>query len=92
MATEEDVDVIGISSLASDHLLVPGLMKALRENGLKHVEVVVGGTVPDRDEVELKEAGVAAVFHPGASREEIISSVSALAAKAITARAEGGAL
>ena len=30
MATEEDVDVIGISSLASDHLLVPGLMKSLR--------------------------------------------------------------
>jgi methylmalonyl-CoA mutase C-terminal domain/subunit len=92
MATEEDVDVIGISSLASDHLLVPGLMKSLRESGLKHVEVVVGGTVPDRDEVELKAAGVATVFHPGASREDIVASIASLAAKAISARTEGGAL
>src|SRR4030067_1157103 len=43
LAIEEDVDVIGISSLATDHLLVPKLMQALREAGLGHIGVVGGG-------------------------------------------------
>ena len=82
LAEEEDVDVIGISSLATDHLLVPKLMKALKRAGLNHVPVVVGGIVPDEDEKKLKKAGVRHVFHPGASREEIVSGVAALAAEA----------
>jgi methylmalonyl-CoA mutase C-terminal domain/subunit len=71
LALEEDVDVIGISSLATDHLIVPGLMVALREAGLADVCVVVGGIVPDEDEQMLLEAGVARVFHPGATMDEI---------------------
>jgi len=71
LAIEEDVDVIGISSLATDHLIVPKLMAALREAGLAGVEVVVGGIVPDEDEAMLLEAGVARVFQPGASLVEI---------------------
>ena len=47
LALEEDVDVIGISSLATDHLIVPKLIAALREAGLGDVRVVVGGIVPD---------------------------------------------
>src|SRR5512142_3426937 len=58
LAIEEDVDVIGISSLATDHLIVPKLMEALREAGLGHVCVVVGGIVPDHEEALLIEAGV----------------------------------
>ena len=58
LAEEEDVDVIGISSLATDHLLVPKLMKALKKAGLEHVPVVIGGIVPDEDERKLKKAGV----------------------------------
>ena len=50
LALEEDVDVIGISSLATDHLIVPKLMAALREAGLDDVAVIVGGIVPDDDE------------------------------------------
>src|SRR6188474_1274485 len=46
LAEEEDVDVIGISSLATDHLLVPKLMKAMREAGIEDVAVIVGGIVP----------------------------------------------
>src|SRR3970040_676339 len=46
LATEEDVDVIGISSLATDHLLVPTLMRALREAGLDTVAVIVRGIGP----------------------------------------------
>ena len=50
LATEEDVDVIGISSLATDHLIVPKLMAALRAADLGEVGVIVGGIVPDEDE------------------------------------------
>jgi methylmalonyl-CoA mutase C-terminal domain/subunit len=71
LALEEDVDVIGISSLATDHLIVPKLMAALQQAGLADVAVVVGGIVPDEDEPALREAGVARVFHPGASLSEI---------------------
>lgn len=71
MATEEDIDVIGISSLATDHLIVPKLMSALRAAGLEDLAVIVGGIVPDEDEPALTQAGVARVFHPGAPLEEI---------------------
>ena len=86
LAEEEDVDVIGISSLATDHLLVPKLMKALKKARLEHIPVVVGGIVPDEDEKKLRKAGVREVFHPGASREEIVSKVAKLAQEARAAR------
>ncbi len=87
LATQEDVDVIGISSLATDHLIVPKLMEALRTAGLGHVAVVVGGIVPDSEVSLLTEAGVAQVFHPGASRDEIVSRVAELAAQSRAAAA-----
>ncbi len=79
LALEEDVDVIGISSLATDHLLRPQVMAALEEAGLGHVKVVVGGIVPDGEAAELLEAGVARVFHPGSAREDIVETVRRLA-------------
>lgn len=87
LAIEEDVDVIGISSLATDHLLVPKLMDALAAADASDIAVVVGGIVPDDDEAALKKAGVAAVFHPGSAKENIVSTVTALAAKARAQRA-----
>ena len=81
LAMEEDADVIGISSLATDHLLVPKLMDALRAAGLDDVAVIVGGIVPPRDEAILSEAGVARVFHPGSSLADIATEVRALTAK-----------
>jgi len=87
LAEEEDVDVIGISSLATDHLLVPKLMKALKKAQLEHIPVVVGGIVPDDDEKKLRKAGVRHIFHPGASREEIVSKVAELAGEARSAKA-----
>lgn len=71
LATEEDVDVIGISSLATDHLIVPKLVDALRVAGLGDIAVIVGGIVPDEDEDMLLAAGVARVFHPGGTLEDI---------------------
>ena len=75
LATEEDVDVIGISSLATDHLIVPKLMTALRAAGLTDVAVIVGGIVPDEDEDLLRAAGVARVFHPGSALEDIAAYI-----------------
>ena len=77
-AMEEDVDVIGISSLATDHLLIPQLMDALREAQMNDVAVVVGGIIPDNEISLLKDAGVAAVFHPGSSRDEIVGRIESL--------------
>ena len=75
LATEEDVDVIGISSLATDHLIVPKLVAALRAAGLADVAVIVGGIVPDEDEDMLLAAGVARVFHPGTALEDIAAYI-----------------
>ena len=65
LAMEEDVDVIGISSLATDHLIVPKMMDALRAAGLHHVRVIVGGIVPEEEKAALLTAGVSRVFGPG---------------------------
>lgn len=81
LAMEEDVDVIGISSLATDHLIVPRLMAALREAGLGDVGVIVGGIVPDAEAQSLLDAGVARVFHPGSPMAEIAAFVRELAAQ-----------
>jgi len=82
LAMEEDVDVIGVSSLATDHLIVPKLMDALREAGLGHIGLVVGGIIPEDERPALIQAGVSAIFGPGAARDDIIVHVGALAVKA----------
>lgn len=79
LALEEDVDVIGISSLATDHLLVPRVVAALHDAGLSHVRLVVGGIVPDDEAEDLLRAGVSRVFHPGSAREDIVETVRRLA-------------
>ena len=86
LATEEDVDALGVSSLATDHLIVPQLIEALRKAGLSHVGVVVGGIVPADEQPALLAAGVSAIFGPGASRDEIVEHVAALAARSREAR------
>jgi len=65
-AVDNDVHIIGASSLAAGHLtLVPALLKALRELGREDIQIVVGGVVPPDDVPKLLEAGAAAVFPPG---------------------------
>ena len=78
LAMEEDVDVIGVSSLATDHLIVPKLMHALAAADLKDVAVIVGGIVPDADEAMLLASGVAKVFHPGSALDEIAAEIGRL--------------
>jgi len=81
LALQEDVDIIGISSLATDHVLIPRLMGALAAAGLSDVPVVVGGIIPAPDEALLRDSGVAAVFHPGATRDAVVGALGALVAR-----------
>jgi methylmalonyl-CoA mutase len=65
-AVENDVHIIGISSLAAGHkTLVPQVVEALRTFGRGDIMVVVGGVIPPQDHQILKESGAAFVFGPG---------------------------
>lgn len=82
-AVDEDVDAVGLSMLSGAHMtLAPLVVEAIRARGAD-IPVIVGGIVPDSDLDELRAAGVAAVLTPGATADEIVSSVGrALAAAA----------
>lgn len=82
-ATQEDVDVIGLSSLGGTHVShARELIELLRSQGAGQLPVVLGGTVPVEDIPTLQAAGVRAVFLPGSSREEIVAAITQLGAAA----------
>jgi methylmalonyl-CoA mutase len=65
-AIENDVHIVGISSLAGAHkVLVPQLIEALKERGRDDMLVVVGGVIPPEDYEALQQAGVSLIFSPG---------------------------
>jgi methylmalonyl-CoA mutase len=65
-AVENDVHIVGVSSLAAGHLtLVPALREALEEQGRGDIMIVVGGVIPPQDYSALYEAGAKAIFGPG---------------------------
>ena len=67
-AVENDVHIVGVSSLAAGHLtLVPALREALQEQGRGDIMIVVGGVIPPQDYPALYEAGAKAIFGPGTS-------------------------
>ncbi len=75
-AVQEDVDVVGVSILSGAHnTIIPRICQLLRDAGMEEVLVIVGGIVPDDDIPKLKEAGVSAVFQPGASTQEIVEFI-----------------
>jgi methylmalonyl-CoA mutase, C-terminal domain len=75
-AVQEDVDVIGLSILSGAHnTLCPQLMKLLHEKGMDDVTVLLGGIIPEADIPGLKEAGIAAVFLPGTSTQDIVDFI-----------------
>ena len=72
-ALQEDADAVGISILSGAHMtLVPRILDLLKQNDAEDVLVVVGGTIPAEDIVELKKLGVAQVYTPGAPTAEIV--------------------
>ena len=73
---QEDAHAVGLSILSGAHMtLVPRVLELLREQGADDVVVTVGGTIPADDVPELKQLGVAEVFTPGASTDEIVGFV-----------------
>ena len=73
---QEDADAVGLSILSGAHMtLVPRVVDLLKEQGAEEVIVTVGGTIPADDIPELKELGVAAVFTPGSSTQEIVDFI-----------------
>src|SRR3954469_14021304 len=73
---QEDADAVGLSILSGAHMtLVPRVVSLLKEQGADDVVGPVGGTIPADDIPELKELGVAAVFTPGSSTQEIVDFI-----------------
>src|SRR5436305_2145629 len=73
---QEDADAVGLSILSGAHMtLVPRVVELLREKEAGDVVVIVGGTIPGDDIPELKKLGIAEVFTPGASTQDIIEFV-----------------
>jgi methylmalonyl-CoA mutase C-terminal domain/subunit len=80
-AEQEDADVIGLSILSGAHLpICRRILEILKEKKIAGVRVFVGGIIPAQDIPELKGLGVAEVFLPGASTQDIIRLVEEAAA------------
>lgn len=74
-ALQEDVDAIGLSILSGAHMPLMGrIMELMAENEMTDVPVFVGGIIPDDDVAPLREMGVADVFGPGTSLDDVIAS------------------
>lgn len=85
-AVQEDVDVVGISILSGAHnVLVPEILKALRERGGEQISVIVGGIIPNSDIPALSAAGVRHVFLPGTSTVATVDAIRGLVERAAPA-------
>jgi methylmalonyl-CoA mutase, C-terminal domain len=75
-AIQEDVDMVGMSSLAGAHMyLFPEVVRLLREKGAEDIVVCGGGIIPDEDVSKLKKAGIAEIFGPGSKLDDIVNWV-----------------
>ena len=75
-ALQEDVDVVGLSILSGAHMaLAPRILALLKANGQTKVRVFMGGIIPDEDVPQLKKIGIAGVYGPGASTDEIVKDI-----------------
>jgi methylmalonyl-CoA mutase len=75
-AVENDVHIVGVSSLAAGHLtLAPALKEALKKAGRPDLMLVIGGVIPQQDFDALYKAGVDAIFTPGAVIAEVAADL-----------------
>ena len=75
-ALQEDANIVGLSILSGAHnVLVPAILKKLRENGLEDVKVFVGGIIPEDDIPALLEKGVYAVYGPGTNTQKVAEEI-----------------
>lgn len=76
---DEDADCLGVSLLSGAHLtIMPRILNALRDQGAGDVPVILGGIVPDEDMPALEGTGVAKVFGPGATMDDIVGFIRGL--------------
>lgn len=74
-ALQEDVQVVGLSFLAGDHMtLAPKVIDGLKQHGLEPV-IVLGGVIPERDIPALERNGATRVFLPGTPPEQIVQFI-----------------
>lgn len=79
-AIEEDVDLIGLSILSGAHMvLFPRVLKLLKSRRASDIPVFAGGIIPDEDARRLRKIGVRAIFGPGATLEEIVTTARQIA-------------
>ncbi|MCG3190838.1 MAG: Methylmalonyl-CoA mutase [Thermoanaerobaculia bacterium] len=84
-AVQEDVDVVGLSILSGAHnVLVPEVIRSLKERGGEEIAVVVGGIIPEKDIDGLRQQGVKAVFLPGTSTTDTVSEIRRICGSAPT--------
>ena len=74
-AIQEDVDVIGISSHASNYSQIEELLRLLKKNNLEDVCLICGGTIPQKYTEELKSKGVSEIFAPQSTSESIVNYI-----------------
>lgn len=75
-ASQEDVDVLGLSILSGAHLeILPEVVRLLREQAMDHVAVVVGGIIPEEDRQLLLDLGITAIFTPGTPTNRIVEFI-----------------
>ena len=75
-AVQEDVDLVGLSCLSGAHgYLFPRVVELLKEKGAEDITVIGGGIIPDQDFPLLYEAGIKAIFTPGATLNSIVDWV-----------------
>jgi len=79
-AIQEDVDIIGYRIMdAAPKILIPILFERMKEKNVRDIPVVVGGIIPEKDEMAIKGLGVKDVFHPFTPLEEVVDRVKAIA-------------
>ena len=78
-ATQESVDIIGLSIMSGAHLpICEKLLAMMKEEGLEDIHLTVGGVIPHQDIPQLKKMGVAQVFPGGVSFEQIVTGIKEL--------------
>ena len=75
-AIQEEVDIIGVSSMCGIHLeALPEIVSLLKKRGMQDIKLITGGIIPGEDVPALKQAGVAEVFRPGTPIKDIVASL-----------------
>ena len=75
-AVQEDVDVVGLSILSGAHnVLIPEILKELKERGGEDILVLAGGIIPEKDIAPLKALGIREIFLPGTPTQTLVDFI-----------------